>query len=165
LIVSPVVVLILDNTLRPILNTAEVSSLFSHPLVSFLTSTAPFPSEPESLEVTYHTYSDVDWHKLGKFRVHRFLTGREAGGIKPVFGLTASILIQVATIGYARQPDFEVELPGGPTREQRIAYSALHDENFRKAFDEEGIVPNDRLLSDLLEVKRKQKKRRNMIKL
>jgi coenzyme A diphosphatase NUDT7 len=100
------VVLILDNTLKvsrrtsrclikpiivpqPILNTTEVASLFSHPLASFLTSTPPFPSEPESLEVQYHTYTDWDWNNLGKIRSHRFLTGREAGGIKPVFGLTA----------------------------------------------------------------------------
>jgi len=76
------------------LNAAEVASLFSHPLHSFLSSTPPFPSEPESLEVPYHTYYDQDWagppgKKPQKLRVHRFLTGREAGGIKPVFGLTA----------------------------------------------------------------------------
>ena len=75
------------------LNDAEVASLFSHPLASFLTSTPPFPSEPESIEVEYHTYTDWVWNGVGKVRSHRFLTGREAGGIKPVFGLTAYSLM------------------------------------------------------------------------
>ncbi|KAF8627938.1 hypothetical protein AX17_006092 [Amanita inopinata Kibby_2008] len=93
LIVTPIVVLILDYTLRPILNTAEVASLFSHPLASFLDETPPFPHEPEAFELPYHT--TVDFHVQGPngivwpHRTHRFLTGREAGGIKPVFGLTA----------------------------------------------------------------------------
>jgi len=75
------------------LNKDEVSSLFSHPLASFLSSEAPFPSEPESFEVDYHTYRDISYKGDDgrKVRVHSFLTGREAGGIKPVFGLTSSV--------------------------------------------------------------------------
>lgn len=92
-----VVVLILDNTIQPILNKSEVASLFSHPLASFLSSESPFPGEPESVEVAYHTSEDWLWLGLGSraegdgrmVRAHSFLTGREAGGIKPVFGLTA----------------------------------------------------------------------------
>lgn len=143
LIVTPVVVLILDNTLRPILNTAEVASLFSHPLFAFLTTNPPFPSEPESLEVPYHTSWDYDTtgpngSKQG-FRVHQFLTGREAGGIKPVFGLTAAMLIRVATIGYAREPDFEVHPPGMPFTQERIAWALLNRKVFRDACEKEGI--------------------------
>jgi hypothetical protein len=41
----------------------------------------------------YHSFSDYDWRKLGPVRMHRFLTGREAGGIKPIFGLTAYVVI------------------------------------------------------------------------
>jgi len=141
LIVTPVVVLILDNSLQPILNKAEVSSLFSHPLASFLSSEAPFPSEPESVEVDYHTYKDIRYRGDDgrKVRIHSFLTGREAGGIKPVFGLTASILIDVAAIGYARPPLFELEPPNAPSREERIARVMLLHPTFRKAFADEGI--------------------------
>jgi len=131
-----VVVLILDRTLKPILNDAEVTSLFSHPLASFLTSTPPFPSEPESVEVPYHTYADWVWNGIGKVRSHRFLTGREAGGIKPVFGLTASILITAATIGYGQEPDFELHPPGGLAMKDRIDYVLQHSAAFRKVKNE-----------------------------
>jgi hypothetical protein len=69
------------------------------------------------------------------------LTGREAGGIKPVFGLTAAILIRVATIGYARVPTFEVQLPNAPTMEERIAHSLLTHPTFRQAYIDEGMNP------------------------
>ncbi|KII94552.1 hypothetical protein PLICRDRAFT_33350 [Plicaturopsis crispa FD-325 SS-3] len=141
LIVTPVVVLITDNSLRPILNAAEVASLFSHPLASFLSSTPPFPAETELVEVEYHTYMDIDWHNMGKVRMHRFLTGREAGGIKPVFGLTASILIRVATIGYGRVPEFDEDAPDSPSMDLRIAYALLTMDKFREALKEQGI-PN-----------------------
>ncbi|CAL1699931.1 unnamed protein product [Somion occarium] len=90
LVVTPIVVLVLDNTIQPLLNSSEVTSLFSHPLVSFLSKEPPFPLELETLELKYHTYVDIDWKALnGKVRMHRFQTGREAGGTKPIFGLTA----------------------------------------------------------------------------
>ncbi|PPQ92758.1 hypothetical protein CVT25_003867, partial [Psilocybe cyanescens] len=141
LIVTPVVVLILDNTLRPILNGDEVASLFSHPLVSFLSSNPPFPHEPDTLEVPYHKSFDFKGSGPAEqvFRVHQFLTGREAGGIKPVFGLTAAMLIRTATIGYARQPDFEVHAPHAPTSEERIAWALLNRKVFREACEQHGI--------------------------
>jgi len=138
LVVTPVVVLILDNTLRPMLNSDEVDSLFSHPLVSFLSSKPPFPSEPDTLEVPYHTSYEMksDGHVS---RVHQFLTGREAGGIKPVFGLTAAILIRVATIGYAREPDFEIRSFNELSIEERIARALLNRKIFRDACEKENI--------------------------
>ncbi|KZT06452.1 uncharacterized protein LAESUDRAFT_725888 [Laetiporus sulphureus 93-53] len=142
LIVTPVVVLILDSTLRPILNKPEVASLFSHPLISFLHSEPPFPTEPEMLELKYHTYNDVDWRGLGKVRMHRLLTGREAGGTKPIFGLTAAILIRVATIGYGREPDFDVCAPGQPSQEERIAFEMRNHPIFREAARQEGLDPD-----------------------
>lgn len=89
-------------------------------------------------------------------REHRFLTGREAGGIKPVFGLTAcsalfsiiprrthnpsrSILIRAATVGYATAPDFEVHHPEGLSFDERIAWTMLSDPVFREAYEKEGI--------------------------
>lgn len=75
---------------QPILNESEVHSLFSHPLISFLRSDPPFPSEPDTFEHQYHTHVDIKWTGFpSKVRMHRFLTGREAGGTKPIFGLTA----------------------------------------------------------------------------
>ncbi|KZW03406.1 hypothetical protein EXIGLDRAFT_721664 [Exidia glandulosa HHB12029] len=43
LVVTPVVVLITDQTLRPILNDSEVKTLFSHPLAAFLSEEPPYP--------------------------------------------------------------------------------------------------------------------------
>lgn len=88
-----VVVLVLDTTIKPILNAPEVASLFSHPLVSLLHSEPPFGTEQEMLEWKYHTYYDWDWRGKGHIRAHRFLTGREAGGTKPIFGFTAYVSI------------------------------------------------------------------------
>ncbi len=66
-------------------------------------------AETAALELQYHTYSDFPWpwpwpnhpstsstDSAGSaggrvVRMHRFLTGREAGGIKPIFGLTACV--------------------------------------------------------------------------
>ncbi|TFK23534.1 hypothetical protein FA15DRAFT_593961 [Coprinopsis marcescibilis] len=143
LIVTPVVVLILDNTLQPILNAAEVSSLFSHPLASFLSTSPPFPKEPEMAEVMYHRYWDfeADGPDADKkaFRAHQFLTGREAGGIKPVIGLTAAMMIRVAMIGYGRPPEFEINPPNAPSTEERIAWALLHRKVFLEACEKEGI--------------------------
>ncbi|KAF8490269.1 hypothetical protein F5888DRAFT_1910021, partial [Russula emetica] len=71
-LVTPVVVLILDNTLKPVLNAPEVDTLFSHPLASFLSTTFPERAEPRgpfleaeahaetaAVKLQYHTYSDV----------------------------------------------------------------------------------------------------------
>ncbi|GLB34335.1 putative NUDIX domain containing protein [Lyophyllum shimeji] len=156
MVVTPVVVLILDNTLRPILNDAEVASLFSHPLASFLSTSPPFPAEPESLEVPYYSYKDwfmpgpngVQWPS----RAHSFLTGREAGGVKPVFGLTASIMIRVASIGYARTPEFEVQPPRAPKLEARLAWALLSRPEFREAYSKEGIKVDWGRLRRLAEV-------------
>ncbi|KAJ7511300.1 NUDIX hydrolase domain-like protein [Mycena galericulata] len=144
LIVTPVVVLILDNTLRPILNTTEVASLFSHPLAAFMSSSPPFPTESELVEVPYHTAKDfvyTDTDGITRiYRLHRFLTGREAGGVKPLFGLTASILIEAACIAHApRLPDFEVAPPHSQTRQQRIASAILSSPTFREAYDTERL--------------------------
>ena len=74
------------------MNKAEVASLFSHPLKSFLHLDPPFATEPEMLEMKYHTYADYKSNTMsGKVRMHTFLTGREAGGTKPIFGLTAYV--------------------------------------------------------------------------
>ncbi|KAF8805986.1 hypothetical protein BYT27DRAFT_7339260 [Phlegmacium glaucopus] len=170
LIVTPVVVLILDNTLRPILNSDEVASLFSHPLISFLSTKPPFPSEPDTLEVPYHTAHEF---KGGgpvsqTIRIHQFLTGREAGGIKPVFGLTAAMLIRVATIGYAREPDFEVQAPNELSIEERIAWVLLNRKVFRDACERESIDlrPAEKIVKRFEKrLAEKEKKRRTKSKL
>ncbi|KAJ3860282.1 NUDIX hydrolase domain-like protein [Lentinula novae-zelandiae] len=167
LLVTPVVVLILDNTLQPILNTPEVTALFSHPLASFLSSTPPasiIRSEPELVELgddgtgyRYHISHDWDWDvepiiQRPKFRMHQFLTGREAGGIKPVYGLTAAILIHTARVGYTlsppalASPDFELSPPGSPSTSTRIAWAFCRPNPpdrpnlLRQALEEEGLT-------------------------
>lgn len=135
-VVTPVVVLILDTTLQPNLNESEVTSIFAQPLASFLTADRPSsdPSKP------YHSYTDQPWSQGGSVRIHSFLTGREADGVKPVFGLTANILIRTATIGYGRVPSFEVQPPNAPTAAQQIAYALLTPNNpLRIACDHEGV--------------------------
>lgn len=154
LVVTPVVVLVLDNTIRPILNEAEVASLFSHPLAAFLSEDAPFRIAPDA-PTAYHTYTDMrDWVPAGPpgcpapggerpFRMHRFLTGREASGsdaIKPVFGLTAAILIRAATIGYGRAPAFAVCAPGQWSVQKRVEHAVRWNPVFREARWRERIV-------------------------
>jgi len=49
------------------------------------------------------------------------------------------MLIRVATIGYSREPDFEVSIPGGPTTEERIAWALLNRSGFRESCEKEGV--------------------------
>ncbi|KAF8887246.1 hypothetical protein CPB84DRAFT_1816637 [Gymnopilus junonius] len=122
LIVTPVVVLILDNTLRPVLNHDEVA-------------------------IPYHTSFDSKGGPPAQaFRMHRFLTGREAGGIKPVFGLTSAMLIRTATIGYA----------------QRMAWALLYRKIFREACEKEGIdLRTARRIVDAFEKKEAHRQRKD----
>lgn len=57
-------------------------------------SSEPPPKEGEeeedAPEMEYYTYRDIQWGQ-GPVRMHRFLTGREDWGIKPVYGLTALV--------------------------------------------------------------------------
>ncbi|EJU06306.1 hypothetical protein DACRYDRAFT_73701 [Dacryopinax primogenitus] len=120
LLVTPVIVLITSRALRPILNTPEVARLFAHPLLAFLSQSAPFSNAGE-----YHTLKDVLWASdpsSGPVRLHRFLTGREGEGIKPVFGLTAAILIRAAEVGYGRKAEFDVEAEGQREMGDRIGH-------------------------------------------
>ncbi|KAI0065964.1 hypothetical protein BV25DRAFT_1880011 [Artomyces pyxidatus] len=166
MLVTPVVVLILDNTLRPVLNTPEVHTLFSHPLASFLSSSFPssasLPSslffanaeaytETAALELKYHTYTDIrslsgplrEPEARPLVRMHRFLTGREAGGIKPIFGLTAAIMIRTASVAYERTPDFTVHAPGEPPMGMRVAWTLRRPgERLREALANEGCEGN-----------------------
>ena len=55
------------------------------------------------------------------------------------FPCIRAILIRTATIGYAREPDFEVKPPHAPTMEERIAWALLYRKVFREACDKEGV--------------------------
>ncbi|KAG1762191.1 NUDIX hydrolase domain-like protein [Suillus occidentalis] len=144
MVVTPVVVLILDKTMQPSLNESEVTSIFSQPLASFLASSFPFhPYRAPDPSMPYHTTTEWEWSGGGSIRMHRFLTGREADGVKPVFGLTAGILIYVAVWGYRRAPDFEFQPPNAPTQAQQIACALLTPSNpLRVACECEGIDAN-----------------------
>lgn len=67
------------------------------------------------------------------------------------------MLIRTATIGYARAPKFEVDVPGGPTVEERIAHDMLNHPTFRKACAEEHINPELAVGSFLRRVKELEK--------
>ena len=158
------------------LNAPEVETLFSHPLASFLSTTFPERAAPRgpyleaeahaetaALELHYYTYNDVSWpwpwhssstpHEASHraVRMHRFLTGREAGGIKPIYGLTSfvslpppsvspcvvcttptififisAILIRTAAIAYGHLPDFPVQARDEPELGERVAWSLRH---------------------------------------
>lgn len=119
LIVTPVVFLSVDRAINPVLNPDEVQFLFSMPLAAFLhdrpadipgwnfglstrvkpapMGSVPPPPAPGYVEEKgslggrdggYYMYRDVEWGGA-PVRMHRFLTGREGGGVKPVYGLTA----------------------------------------------------------------------------
>ena len=49
------------------------------------------------------------------------------------------MLIRVATIGYAREPDFEVHSPNELSLEERIAWALLNRKAFRNACENEGV--------------------------
>jgi hypothetical protein len=51
----------------------------------------------------------------------------------------SSILIHVATVGYGRQPEFEINLPGTPTRYRRLAWTMFSKPVFREACEKEGL--------------------------
>ncbi|CAD6591009.1 MAG: hypothetical protein TREMPRED_005957, partial [Tremellales sp. Tagirdzhanova-0007] len=169
LIVTPVVLLVTDNATNPILNPTEVTQLFSMPLPSFLydrpslipgwhfglsgrVSLDPAQQLPPpeidyadgqgrvgGKEGRYYQYRDVSWGS-GVVRMHRFLTGREGGGIKPVYGLTAAILIRAAIVGFARVPTFEVVAPGQKNMEERMVWDVRNGAGpLRRAIEAEGL--------------------------
>lgn len=53
--------------------------------------------------------------------------------------MNSAILIHVATVGYAREPEFEVYAPGQETMERRIEYAVRHKKAFRKAVEERRV--------------------------
>ena len=56
----------------------------------------------------------------------------------------SAIMIRVATIGYARPPDFEVRAPGEPEMTERIDYALKNSARFRRAFAEEVAAASSR---------------------
>ncbi|KAK4683429.1 peroxisomal coenzyme A diphosphatase NUDT7, partial [Tremellales sp. Uapishka_1] len=167
LLVTPVVLLVLDNSIPPLLNPSEVTSLFSMPLAAFLhsrpsripnwdygpssrVSTLPahIPPPPTvgygsdagevgGKEGRYYGFRDIGWGG-GRVRMHRFLTGREGEGVKPVYGLTAAILIQVAMVGYGQRPAFEIYADGQKSMVQRIEDEARKETGaLRRAIEDE----------------------------
>ncbi|RSH92271.1 hypothetical protein EHS25_008686 [Saitozyma podzolica] len=171
LIVTPVVLLVTDNALNPVLNPSEVTHLFSMPLTAFLHShpsqipgwhfgistrilaqgppdVPPPPrvgyaegeGEVGGKEGRYYQFRDVTWGQ-GVVRMHRFLTGREGGGVKPVYGLTSAILIHAAMVGYDQRPDFPVFAPGQHTVQERIEWEVTNGAGpLRRAIEAEGML-------------------------
>ncbi|KAK4057275.1 8-oxo-dGTP diphosphatase [Microbotryomycetes sp. JL221] len=113
LLVTPVVVFILDSSLKPNLNPDEVDDVFSFPLRGFLqhkgTTQVLGTSVPDEVLKgikEYHMHIDYPWFDNVPHRYHHF----EAKP-KPITGLTAEILIHVAQIAYNEKAEFEVYAP------------------------------------------------------
>lgn len=97
------------------------------------------PPPPRINPTQYHTFHDMEWGPT-KVRIHSFLTGRESSGTKPIAGLTASILLEVAQIGYGTAPEgFEVDAPGQAGRRERIAWEMNRAPRFIEALNREEI--------------------------
>ncbi|BEJ14715.1 hypothetical protein CspHIS471_0404820 [Cutaneotrichosporon sp. HIS471] len=160
LVVTPVVFLVVDRTLNPVLNPDEVVHLFSMPLAAFLhdrpadipaglIKPPPIPmyankqKEGEGVggrEGEYYQYRDIDWGG-GPVRMHRFLTGREGGGVRPVYGLTAGILINAARTGFGQEPTFGEFAPGQMDMEDRLRFQIISEGGqLRRAVEAEGMM-------------------------
>jgi len=183
LIVFPVVVLITDPSIKPVLESAEVSALFSHPLLSLLSTSSPVPlttlpppklptsssaseswtATPESYDSPtpeYHTYKDITWGPPGSLiRIHRFLMGREPD-VKPLFGMTAAILLRVAIVGYHPDflPQFDVEAPNQIPMMERLYWAMTHETPLVEACKKEGITPKLAKLPDMPGAEKKRKR-------
>jgi peroxisomal coenzyme A diphosphatase NUDT7 len=97
------------------------------------------PPPPKSNSTEYHSFHDMPWGPTS-VRIHSFLTGRESSGTKPIAGLTASILLEVAQIGYGRVPEgFEIDAPGQAGRRERIAWEMNRSKRFIEALKREGV--------------------------
>jgi hypothetical protein len=125
------------------------------------TSLFTSPSQTDA----YYAYTDIPWSGSHdrRVRMHRFLTGREVGGKRPIFGLTAcvssflsfsslaksimngmcsAILIRTASIGLAQAPLFDLYASNEPTVEERIIRVFTTDEHFREDARAEGLDPD-----------------------
>ncbi|GAA5848802.1 hypothetical protein JCM5353_004252 [Sporobolomyces roseus] len=115
-LVTPVVVLILDYSLKPELSKEEVEDVFSFPLEGFLLSYPRppiFPRPVPSDAPPYHSFEDYKWYDDKDYRFHSFELGthkRPRG--EAITGVTAEILIQIARIAYEREPEFEMKAKG-----------------------------------------------------
>lgn len=130
LLVTPVVCFLLDATLKPNLNPAEVSNVFSHPLHSFLTDSPPAPHYvPDTVyngTKPYRLQYDIKWLHGSPYRLFRF-----EGRLNPIWGFTADMLIRTAIIAYSQEPDFERKAPGQMKRKEliRVALEELKKGN------------------------------------
>jgi len=71
------------------------------------------------------------------------------------------MLIRVARVGYAREPDFEVQPPNAPTTEERIAWALLNRDVFRIPCEKEGIdLRPARRLWEAREKRERERKKR-----
>ncbi|KAI4331606.1 hypothetical protein MLD38_029781 [Melastoma candidum] len=94
---------------NPLLNADEVDAIFDAPLDMFL--------KDEN-----HMYEERDW--MGwKYAVHRFTYRATGGTTFHILGLTARILIRVASIVYARSPLFDTRTLDFQRLQQLLSYA------------------------------------------
>ena len=104
---TPVVGLISAN-FEPIINEAEVSSVFTVPLDRFMISEG-------------HQFIDINW-MLKPFRSHRFDWAGYSIWVTLILiqGFTSSVCVRVAMIAYDREPEFQFLADGQPNHKEII---------------------------------------------
>ncbi|BGP16883.1 8-oxo-dGTP diphosphatase [Rhodosporidiobolus nylandii] len=143
MLVTPIVCFVLDYSLKPEINPSEVSDLFSFPLEGLLASEAgpPVFNAPPSPAVArgekpYHMFEDYPWFDGRPHRFHSFEARPQA-----VTGLTAEILIHVASIAYGRPPSFPLyaplEMPGDELIRRAMQDPKWHE--FRRKWSEKRL--------------------------
>jgi len=112
LLVIPIVALLTDLSILDHLKASdgEVDRIFNHPLEAILDpslcASEPLSEkggEDWSYDADYYCYSDivVPWETHYPYRMHRFRSSAS-----PVKGLTAEVLISVATLAYDKNTSF-----------------------------------------------------------
>lgn len=117
LLVHPVVFFLHEGEVeikKLVASPSEVSDIWSYPLAAFLSSVAATDlvlADPASVDkhrppqTVYRTYTDVPW--LGShYRLHRFRSHKQL-----IKGLTADVLISVASEAYGQKPKYQVTAP------------------------------------------------------
>jgi len=130
LIVTPVVFFISDQSLIPRLNAKEVDVIFSHPLQRFLTG--PFSRSYE-----------IPWFSTNvPYRMFEFPSKHS-----PIVGFTADVLIEVAVLGYGREPDYERKAEGQLSMGEIITIALREASEFQSDEQAHRVAKHD-LLED-----------------
>ncbi|BEI83896.1 hypothetical protein CcaverHIS002_0405000 [Cutaneotrichosporon cavernicola] len=157
LVVTPVVFLVVDRTLNPVLNPDEVVHLFSMPLAAFLhdrpaeipgwnfglsEKVNPVPAgliKPPPIPM--YANKQKEGEGVDRCECTGSSRGGRGGGVRPVYGLTAGILINAARTGFGQEPTFGEFAPGQMDMEDRLRFQIVSEGGqLRRAVEAEGMM-------------------------